>query len=1054
MSKILWITIYILHVTLGHTQVTTSQIEGIILDDQSEPIPSSKIILLHQPTGKVQRTISSSEGSFFLANLTPGGPYTINILAIGYDSLTVNNVFLSLGETYQLTQALKSKNEQLKDFNFSVNGNDQLRKNKKGTSTQISEDQIRRLPTINRSIQDMTRMSPQAAGNSFAGSNYRYNNLSIDGVANNDAFGFQEPSVGAGGSTAAGSPGALAKTQPISLDAIAALNVMTAPYDASIGNFTGGSLNVTTKSGMNQTFGTVYGFGRNNALTGPSAFSDRSKIESFYNLQSGFSLGGAFQKNRIFYFVNAEIGRSAQPLLFAPEENGSIFALSDIQGIADTLQTRYGFNAGTFQDATLKTDNNKFFSRIDFILNEKHSLALRYNFVDAQHDNLSRSGTIFNFGSQGFTHKSRTHSVVGELKSQIKSNAFNKLIVGFSKIHDYREPFQDLFPHIEITYQSAGQIFIGSYREASIFQMHQNAIEISDKFTLYKNKHTFTFGTHNELYLFKYHFVTPFTGRWAYASLNDFYNDLPSRVRGTYHLEDGSYDFNYNRPSAQFPVLLSSVYAQDEFKVSPIFKITYGVRLETNAFLNDQDAAEDLANHPTFGQYTGGVGTKFIVAPRTGFLVFLDDDKKSKLRGGTGIFSGRMPFAWGAYSYIYNGNQFGSVDVKPSGPTPLITDNYNQLGTLEGNKREINLIDPNFKLPRVWRSSLAWDKEFNETTSLTIEGLYSKNLHDIFFQNVNLKEEGVNLSGSGNDDRFINVGSGDEQRIDSAYANVFLLTNTNLGYRYSLSASINKKWSDRFNSMIAYTYGMSKDLMNGVRVSAQANWNWNQTIDANAPRLSNSNFDIRHRIIANANYEFELGKSHKTNIGAFFIASSGSPFSYVYSGDINRDRSSKNDLIYVPNDASEINLTPITDANGTTLVTPEEQWEQLDSYISNDDYLSSRRGQYTERNGGRTPWNIQLDFHIGHEITLKDDKKHQLEITADIFNFLNLLNYKWGRQYFVPNTTNSGYALIKANSSSDGLSTTYQFINPTSTPWQIDGIASRMQMQVGLRYRF
>lgn len=1053
--KLYLLTLFILIGSIAFSQVTSSEIKGNVLDKDNNTVPGAHITVLHTPTGRKQQTITNSQGHFFVPQLKPGGPYSISIQFIGFSEHKTDGIYLKLGETTIFDVVLEEEITELDGVDIIANDDDLFSNKRKGTETNIGAQEIAKLPTINRSLQDMTRNSPQASGNSYVGSNYRYNNLSIDGVANNDAFGFQEPGVGAGGSTAAGSPGALAGTQPISLDAVAEIQVATSPYDVKLGNFTGGSLNVVTKSGTNKLGGTVYSFLRNNGTTGRSPFETREKIESFYNSQTGVSVGGALKKNKLFYFFNAEVGRSSSPLLFAPGAEGSVFTPNDISNISDTLQSRYGFDAGTFGDANLTTDNNKIFARLDYNINDKNTLILRHNLVEARRQNLSRSGTIFNFGSQGFTHNSTTNSTVLELKSQLKDNVFNNLIVGFSKVKDFREPFQELFPHIEITYQSAGQIFIGSYREASIFQMNQTSYELSDHLSIYKNKHKITLGTHNELYQFKYHFVTPYTGRWAYSSVEDFYNNSPSRIRGTYNLTDDSYEFNYNRPSAEFPVLLSSFYLQDEFTINKRLSLSYGARLEGNIFLNDQAAATDVVNHPVFGEFTGGVKPRFILAPRLGFNYELNKKNTLRLRGGTGIFAGRMPFAWSAYSYIYNGAQFGSVDVRPSNSVNLITEDYSQLENLQSNKREINLIDPNFKLPRVWRSSLALDAKITPKTTFTLEGVFTKTIYDVFFKNANLNENTVALSGSGKDNRPINIGSGDEQRIDSSYANVFLLTNTQLGYKYSISASLKQRISKNFTSMLAYTNGMSKDLMNGVRVSAQANWNWNQTIEANNPRLSYSNFDIRHRIVGNLTYQNKIKDKHTTTVGLFFLASSGSPFSYVYAGDINRDASSKNDLIYVPNNASEINLIDIQDNEGNITVTAQEQWNQLDTYIENDNYLKEQRGKYTERNGGRTPWNMQLDMHLGQEIIFNKNKvAHKFEFTADIFNVLNLFNYKWGRQYYVPNTTNAGYSLITGKTSSDGATTTYQFFNPTSSPWQIDGIASRLQMQIGIRYTF
>lgn len=1047
---VVFISIFSFHNSIA--QITGSELKGVITDEGGNSIPGVQINILHEPTGTQNNLLTDVNGRYFLPNMKPGGPYTITFKYSTYQTRTEKDVYLELGEAKLLPIQMQPSVNELTEVEVVFDKNDQFSDKKKGAETNIGEDQIGRLPTINRSLQDMTRVSPQAAGNSYVGSNYRYNNLSIDGVANNDAFGFQEPGVGAGGSTAAGSPGALSKTQPISLDAVSEIQVATSPYDVKLGNFTGGSLNVVTRSGTNKTEGSVYNFFKSNATTGGAPYASRDKIESFYDIQSGFRLGGAIKKNRLFYFVNAELGRRSEPLLFAPGSQGSVFALADIAALYDTIQTRYGYDAGTYGSKNLQTNNNKAFLRFDYYLNENNQLILRHNVVQASHENLSRSGTVFNYGSQGFTHNSLTNSTVFEMKSRISSKMFNNLIVGYSRIHDYREPFGELFPHIEIKYKG-GDIFVGSYREASVFQMYQSTYELSDNLTIYANKHKLTLGTHNELYQFDYHFVTPFTGRWAYKSIDDFYANKVDRVRGTYNLENDDYDFNYKRPSADFNVLLSSFYLQDDHAITKKLKLTYGLRLEGNVFLNDQGYASDLQASNNFGQYAKGISTKYILSPRFGFNWDVLGTNRWKIRGGSGIFAGRMPFAWSAYSYIYSGSQYGSVDVKP-GTQQLITQDFEQMAALQGGKREINLVDPNYRLPRVLRSSLATDIKLPKDYVLTVEGIYTKTIYDIYFQTLNLKDSTKQLENNGNDHRDIYLGSGDAQRVDPNYTNVFLLTNTQKGFRYSLSASLSKKFTKRLSAMVAYTYGMSKDVMNGVRVSPQANWEWNQTTSANNPALSYSNFDIRNRIVSSFEYDFSWKKQFKTVFSLFAIASSGAPFTYVYEGDLNRDYSSKNDLIYVPVSASEINLVDLKDAQGNVTVTKEDQWTQLDAYITNDKYLSSRRGEYTERNGARTPWNVQVDLHLGQEFALKGKKRdHKFMLTADVFNFTNLLNYKWGRQYYVPNTTNSGYSLINVKTDASGVPV-YTFENPTNDPWQIDGIASRLQMQIGLRYSF
>lgn len=1042
---------------LSFAQLTTSEIRGLVLDQKNETVPSVTITIIHEPTGTTYNLQSDLEGNFFLPQLKSGGPYTIKSTYSGFKNVEIKDVFLVLGETKYIDINFELSTTELELVEVIGNQNGQFDSKRKGTETNISEEQINKLPTLHRSIQDLTRLTPQGGSNSYAGSNYRYNNLSIDGTGNNDAFGFQEPSVGAGGSTAAGSPGALSKTQPISLDAIGEIQVALSPYDVKLGNFTGGSLNVVTKSGTNNWETSIYTVGRNQSLTGRSADEFQTKIGKYSDFQSGFRVGGALKKNKLFLFVNAEVGRRTEPVLNAPGSEGSVFILSDIQALSDTLKARYNYDGGTIGDLNLATNNNKFFVRLDWNINKNNQLTLRHNFVQGVHESLLRSNTILNFGSQGFTHNSVSNNTIVELKTRFSDKLFNNLVIGVSTVNDNRETEGPIFPHIEITYKTAGTIFLGTYREAAIYQTRQKSFELTDNLSVYFNKHKFTIGTHNEFYNFDYHFVTPYNGRWAYRSIQDFYDNEPSRVRGTYNLTDDSYSNNYDNPSASFPILLSSFYLQDDYSLSKRLKITGGVRLDGNLFLKKQETAEDVRNYEQFAPYTTGVKNQFIVSPRVGFNWDVLGNNTVKVRGGSGIFSGRVPFAWAAYSYIYNGNQFGNIDLRPSSGTvvPLITSDFQQLGTLQPGRREINLVDNDFKLPRVLRSSLAADLKLPAGFTLTLEGVYTKTIYDVLFKTLNLKDSTTTISGNGEDDRPVYLGSGNAQLVNPGYTSVFLLTNTKQGYRYSLSAIVGKKFNNGPEITVAYNYGESKDKSNGVRVSPQANWEWNQTINPNDPKLSYSNFDIRHRFVGSLNYQKPWGKRTKTIFTAVFSAQSGSPFTYVYSGDLNRDGSGTNDLLYVPGYESDITLVDFVDASGNT-VTKEDQWKQLDAYISADDYLNSRRGKYVERNGGRTPWNSQLDLRIAQDIVFKTKKKdYTLQLSADIINVLNAVNYRWCRQYFVPNTTNAGYSLltVKSVSSSTGAAT-FNYNAPNSDPWQVDAINSRIQFQVGARLTF
>ena len=1028
------------------SQITTSSLNGEVKSDKNELLPSATIKVVFLPTGSQYSTSTREDGRFNLPNLRSGGPYLILASFVGYETDSLTNVYLELGSNTSYSLVLKDASQALNEVVVKSGKNDFINDKRKGTATNITD--LNKLPSLNRSIQDATRTMASGNLNSFGGSNYRYNNLSIDGIAHNDAFGFQEPTSGAGGSVASGTPGALSRTQPISMDVLQEIQVNLSPYDVSIGSFTGGSINAVTKSGTNQTHGTIYNFSKNQYTTAKLNDAGTSKRLAFGDYQTGVSLGGAIKKNKLFYFGNFEYSTRYEPVLFEAGSTQSIFSVADIERISTFLKNKYNYDVGSYDKFELNTKNTKAFLRFDANLNDKNKLVVRYNFVDAKAENLTRGPTIMNFGSQAFTHNSVTHSLATELSTRISNRVFNKLIAGVSQVYDQRDTPGDLFPHTEITYKTSGTIFLGTYREAAIFGMKQNAVEITDNLNVYLKNHSLTFGTHNELYNFQYSFVTPWNGRWAYSSIDNFLAEKPSRIRGTYHFGENTRDYNQQNPSAAFRAWLMSFYVQDEFNLTSKINISVGVRLETGIFPDQTNLSPDVIKTPEFSHYSSKIKSNVVLSPRFGFNWQLDNNKKLQLRGGSGVFSGRVPFAWFAYNYLYNGQQFGNVDIRPTTVIQQTLD-VASLTSATSVKREINLIDPNFKLPRVWRSNLALDMQLPKGYMLTVEGLYTKTIYDVLYQNLNLKPNVKQFVG--NDNRDIYVGSGDAQRINPQFTSVFLLTNTRQGYRYNITTSLRKTFFEKLNTSISYNYGESKDVMNGVRVSHQANWEWNQATNINNPALSYSNFDIRHKIALFNNYEKVWNKRLTSSLSVIYTGVSGSPFSYIYAGDYNRDGSSTNDLAYIPTAGSELQYTDLKDATGKIITTAAQQAQQFDDYISKYEYLNKNRGKLSERNGGRTPWNHNLDLRFTQKIGLKGSQK--LEITLDLINFLNLLNKEYGKQRFVPNTTNSGYQLLTYVNEVNGKPS-FQFNNPTTTPWQTDPIASRWQGQLGLRLSF
>ena len=1104
-------------------QVTTSALTGKVTSDKGEELIGVTVVATNVPTGTKRGTGTEPDGRFTIPNLAPGGPYEVTVTYVGFKPQTVGGVFLTLGNTTKLNFVLATEAQQLNEV--VVVGNTQATKT--GAGTTVGREALQQLPTISRSIQDFTRLDPRNSGNSFAGSSYRYNNITLDGAVNNDAIGFS-PSLG-GQSGSSGLPGGSARANPISLDAIQEIQASVAPFDVKLGNFTGGSINAVTRSGTNDMHGSVYGYGRNQNVTGRSIDENRSKIGSeYHDYQTGFRVGGPIIKNRLFFFTNAEIARRQEPQFYGAGTAGSPVTVDLAQQISNKLQNSYGYNVGGYGDYNIHANSNKVFARLDWNVNDKTSIALRHNFITSTATNLERSGSLFKFGSQDFNQNNIQNSTVLEVKSNFSSQFANNLILGYTNIHDFRDLLggqASLFPAVQINnvgtdastnYVGSNQVLLGSDREASIFNTRQKTFEITDNFTFYKGAHAFTLGTHNELYHIDYGFINSWNGRIEYNNVSDFMADKPNRIRGTYNngtVGDNSYAYNFNNPSAAFNINFFSAYLQDEWNVNDKLKITPGIRFDIASLPTKPALNTSLVNNPqndanTLGQtYTHtawkDLGNNYLgqvqISPRLGFNYDVKGDGSVVLRGGTGVFTGRVPFAWFGYAYYNNGVNFNSVDVNNirTSTDPLINKEYflssdpnsiySQLkpstynpANLKAGTTEVNLIDNNFKMPQVWRSSLALDFKLKTGTRLSVEGLYTKTLQDVKFENINLADNATYLGqGPTESPRYGAAGFG--SKVNSGFSNAFFLTNTTEGKRYQLTGSVGQTLNNLIDASVAYTYGRSYDISNGIRNSPQSNWELNPALNVNNPALALSNFDLRHRVVASLNLHKTFAQRFTGYFTSVLTYASGSPYTWVYNNNFLGNGQQNVQLAYIPNGPSDITFVtavPKTSANPSGFVADGSgaQYNAFNRFVDGDSYLSTRRGQYAERNAGRTPWNNQADVRFMVEAKLGNLEPnaagvvasggHTLQVSLDLINVGNLLNKSWGRQYFVPNTFNStlgtgltqvAFADAAGNIASSYSAATFNrpaFTYGTPATYSVDQLASRWQGQLGLRYSF
>lgn len=1051
MKRLMRLVLFMLLPIAAAAQVTTSSLSGAVKSKTDEALVGATVKAVHIPTGTAYSTTTGKDGLYNLVNMIPGGPYSVDVTFVGYGAFSETGLNFTLGENSKLDPVLGTSGETLTNVIVTSRANSVNARRKTGASISISKDQIASLPTLSRSLQDFFRLVPQANGNSFGGASNRFNNITIDGAVNNDVFGL------AGN----GTPGGQASTTPISLDAIQEIQVVLAPYDITYGNFTGGGVNAVTRSGTNNLEGSVYYFIRNQGTIGKDAVT-RVKSTDFSDKQYGLRIGGPIIKNKLFFFLNGELARRTAPTIFNAGESQSVLTQAAADQMTNFLKSTYNYDPGTVAPFDAETQSDKLFGRLDWNINDKHRLTLRHNYISAYDDNISRSRTLFRFGNNTYRFNNKQNITVAELRSRFSNTVSNNLIVGLHRIRDFRSTYGSLFPSVEIT-DGANTIQFGSERSSTANELDQNIFEITDNVKIFKGKHTFTVGTHNEFFSFRNLFINNANGRWRFGSVQDFYNDFPRQFDVTFSANKTTNP----RPAAEFKAAQLGFYAQDEIQLTQKFRLTAGLRVDVPVIRTTP--GYNKAVDSTFGaayNTTNKPNGQLLWAPRVGFNYDITGDRDVVIRGGVGIFSGRVPFVWMSNQFGNTGLLLKTTAQTDNTPTTAPFDvnggnfepnvaNQSNIGNA-GGSYEVNLMDKDLKLPQVLRANLGTDVRLPGGINLIFDAIYSKTLNNVLYQDINLTapvglvDQAYN---NGFDKRIAYAASTNARRRNANITNAIYLTNTDEGYTLNLGITLNKSWKGLFVQG-AYNYNNAKDMNSGASSTALSNWEFVQVVgNPNDPKLAISNYQLKHRVTAIVSYGVEYAKHFKTSIALFYSGNSGQPFTYLVNGDLNSDGRFGNDLLYVPADASQIKFVDLLNSAGNTVVqTAAAQSAAFMDYINNDKYLSSKKGQYVERNGRSTPWEHVLDARVAQDFYINaGGKKHTLQVTFDVFNFTNLLNKEWGRQYLV---TNQAYTILTTVNRATGTfaGKGYNF-TPGSVPWSTT-FGSRWQGQLGLRYSF
>lgn len=1015
--------------------MTTAAFNGLVTDSDGNPIVGATVTALHTPTGTVYTAISRQDGHYNIPAVKVGGPYTVTVSMEPFKTQELKGFTLKLGEDRNLNfkMALESIAEEI----TVTASNPIMSEGRTGAAQNVSTSIIDSMPSIGRSFDDYARLAPQvdARGGgaySAAGRSNKYNNIQIDGAVNNDLFGL----------SGSGTPGLSA---PISLDAVQEFQLVIAPYDVRQGGFTGSSLNAITRSGTNMFVGSAYYFGRNQDFVGKGP--DNKAYGTFSEKQYGFRVGGPIIKDKLFFFVSGELGDRSSPPNYIIDDlggsndfGGTYITKADADRFVSILKTKYNYNPGGYGAGykDLASDNSKIFVRFDYNISDKHRLTLRHNYVSGnQVNNPSKaSNTVFPFADVYYSLTNKTNSTVAQLNSTLGNNLFNELTLNYTTIRDSRAFPNAPFPQVNVKVAGGYRFTAGTEQYSGANGLDQDIIELTDNLTWYKGKHTFTVGTHNEFFNFANLYIRNYYGYWEFDSLDNFEAGKAARY---YH------DFITADPKAKwwakFGVMQLGAYAGDNWAVLPNLALTLGVRLDV-PIINDTPTANPLVEQ-VFGIKTNQAASgNLLFSPRVGFNWDVNKDKKTQVRGGIGIFSGRTPYVWISNQFSNTGIDFTRFDLR--NPTfAFVPDPANQPESGPGLKSgisEVDIIDKKFTYPQVLRTNLAVDHELPMGIIGTLEFIYSKNINEILYQNKNLRQTGV----IGRGGRIMYA-----RDVSKSFNDVIYLTNSTKGYQYSLSLQLQKNFNKNSWANFTYSYGQAKDVNSGTSSQAASNFGYNPIrYDVNNPELTWSNYDVRHRIGAAVSYTFNFLKNAPTSIGLFYGGRSGRPYSSTYNySDANGDASAGNDLVYVPKSLDEIVLY---DSKGAKYADQNAAWTTFDKFISRDAGLNAARGTIVPRNASREPWYHGLDARIAQDIPIPGLKDNRLQLTLDIVNALNLFNKKWGKLVYVSNQNDVPWTLL--GKEADGRDK-IQFSDRADI-FSVSQLASRWQMQLGLRYSF
>ena len=1076
-------------------QITTSALSGkVTMQDTKEEVVGASVQVVHDQSGMKYATVTNIDGRFSIQGMRNGGPYTVTVSYIGYETKTFKEIYLDLGETYNLQVWLSENSNELTEVVVSGKAS-KFTAEKTGASTNVNNATIRELPTINRSITDIARLSPYANGMGFSGGDGRSTNFTLDGANMNNNFGLSSNLPGGG--------------TPISMEALDEVQMVVAPYDVRQSNFIGGGINAVTKSGTNTFRGTAYMYYNNENMRGNRidnkelAAREQDRLTTY-----GFTLGGPILKDKLFFFVNYEGSKKPTTVnRWRGSEDGvgdrqqyiSRTKLSDLERTRQFLLKNYNYDPGSYTDFPADITNNKFLARIDWNIARNHRLAVRFNHtINKTWNNPNGSSAdvgyrlngTYRMGEQSMAFSNSLYSmdnkittVSADLNSRFSDKLSNQFLFTYSDIQDVRGSDSSFFPFVDIMYDYDAQTKTQTLEPYMSFgyelftynnKVQNKVTTVTDNVTYYAGAHKLMAGISFEHQLALNNYQRGGTGYYRYRTLDDFLSGAaPESVALQY-----GYNGNTN-PGSSITFNQLGLYLQDEWDVLNNLKVQAGIRFDDLVF----DNSDIMRNNAIYGLDFGGrhVDTgawpknNIQISPRIGFSWDVFGDKSLKVRGGSGFFAGRIPLVFftnmpqnsGMIQNLitatttYKNGVVNTVDPRLANFAGGLVTDVDKIRELLGGPVNFTSedgvvsgdfagVDNKFKMPQDWKSSIAIDYQVPVSFPLTVTGefTYSKRINDIMLDNYNIKpidESWQRLSGA--DNRYVypsdykynptyTTADGTTKQFTGMAA---VLTNTSRGYGWTANITVNAEPVKNLRLMAAYTHTVNKRVSGMPGSNASSAWTSLYTINGpNFPSVQTVSTVIPDRFVANASYKY--GKEH---FSVFYEGYRSGGYSFYYGSDINGDNVGY-DLMYIPRDDSEIKFASDDDRIAF--------WD----FVEQDDYLKNHKGEYAEAFSAHGPWVHKIDFRWAHDFDLKvGSTQHKLQLSLDIQNIGNLFNSKFGvEKVMTVNSCNSG-KILSVKEIKDGVpvfkcnvpqgASTYEFSNSNGQCWR---------MQVGVKYFF